>query len=138
MSKLFYRIKFHFSWAGRVYISVIIRLLVLVVLGLALRSRASQHAIDYWLVIFLPAVLAFLTVIWNLYKSGYVKIAMELGHKRSHDPANSAGLGYVVSTSRKILMNLQKEDPWKDMWCLPGGYFNPGKGDLTPRQTAER
>lgn len=92
----------------------------------------------YVIAVLIPLVLAFLTVFVVLYKSGYLEIAIELGRKRVQGPTSNAGLGFIRSSHDTVLLALQNQPPWQNMWILPGGYINPSEGDKEPKDTAQR
>lgn len=130
--------RFFLSWTKKFFILVALIIIVFVVFGIILWAKSSGSFILYLLCVCAPVLLALLTVLWILFKSGYMKIAIQLGYRGRYGPDSSAGLAYIKSTSNRVLLNLQSEPPWVNMWCLPGGYYNQEKGDSDPSATAVR
>jgi ADP-ribose pyrophosphatase YjhB (NUDIX family) len=85
-----------------------------------------------YLAFVLPLVVGILIVDFIFVDSGYKKILDD----RLRRP-DKAGLAVCISSSGRVLMNRQTEEPWKDYFLLPGGYFRP-ELDKTTGETAKR
>ncbi len=95
-----------------------------------------KHFIPCLVYLLCPSLLAATCVFISVTQSEYISLAVELGHRRRE--LEKASLGAVRSIAGKILLNLQAEEPWKGSWLLPGGYYNPSKGDRKFEETIER
>jgi hypothetical protein len=124
------------AFASKLLLFFAIIAIVLIIGSVAVWALAKSLLLWYFVILLAPALLAFATVLTSLYRSGYVKVATECGLKR--DVKKRAGLALIHSKADKVLLNRQVDQPWKNMWCLPGGYFNPEEHDLTTRDTAQR
>jgi hypothetical protein len=119
-----------FSWHHRA-ITIIQALLVLIA-GLAW-GLGWPIATFYLLLTFVvPTVLATLVTF-------YAEADYRTLRRKFFTDRVPAGVAVVRSLEGRVLLNRQKEYPWKDMWILLGGYYNPAEfGDRSPRDTALR
>jgi hypothetical protein len=110
----------------------------IVVAGVALALYTfffqRRYLVSYLLYLMLPSLIATLGIFWTLYSSEYLRVAVQLGAKRV---SAKAGLGFIQSSKGAVLLNLQTEDPWKNSWILPGGYYSKEK-DNGYQETAQR
>ena len=131
-------IRFFISWVKAFLVAAAVGVGILFVVAVILWYMAPDIVLFYSLSIVIPAVLAVIVVVGVLYRSGYAQVAGELGVKRTRPPYNRAGLCYIRSNTNSVLLNLQTQPPWRGLWLLPGGYFNPEKEDKVTSDTARR
>lgn len=129
------RVVMGWKFARGLVLGVVVFLAAILALGVATYAVDRPMLGAYLLAIGVPATLAVLTTLSILLRSEYMRIATELGRKRLNQ---RAGLGFVRSSSNKVLLARQGEYPWKGQWILPGGYVNPTAGDRWPQDTAQR
>ena len=110
--------------------------IALVPLSLILMAAFDPTASTLFLsAVAVPMCLAVLTTLAILTLSPYMTIATQLGRKRLNQ---RAGLAFIKSDTHKVLLARQPQHPWLNMWIMPGGYYNPDRGDKFLRDTAER
>lgn len=117
----FTKLGFWFDWIKPLILTALAFLLFW---GLALGyvwSSMREHLYFFSVALAVPTMVALLTIGWHLYRSGYVRIATELGSRRDQQ---KAALALVQTTCQHVLLNRQTQPPWQDMWILPGGYVD--------------
>jgi ADP-ribose pyrophosphatase YjhB (NUDIX family) len=87
----------------------------------AIVARFAPHISVLYAYCVLPAIwAASVTTLYHLRHSKYLRRAKLLADR----VLGSAGLGWVLSDTGRVLLNKQSEPPWLHKWCLPGGYCN--------------
>jgi ADP-ribose pyrophosphatase YjhB (NUDIX family) len=124
-----------------VYAAGVVHLFLALIAGLAflallVRQIAPPALFLYSVAVALPVVLAAITVAYHLWRSKYLQMAIERGGKRK--ALRKAGLALIRSSTGKILLNKQPQEPWLHMWCLPGGYINREEHDEGTQDTVKR
>lgn len=128
------KFRYFIAWAKEYLIAIAIFIIFLAGLGIFVWFKSQTFFRDYAFVVLIPVVIAISTVTLSLFASGYVQIVGELARQSKE----SAGLGFISSINRKVLLNKQTEFPWTGQWLMPGGYFNRDKGDQDPKETTVR